>query len=85
MQAYKNALQVQDACNLSGVVKSFAKDFDAVWSEARELGKGTDYVNTHPVCRLYLEQIAHLVCGGNLDFTSYYDAAEACKEKVKED
>jgi hypothetical protein len=83
-QACKNALQVQDACNLSGVVKSFAKDFDAIWNEAREQNKGTDYVNTHPICRLYLEQIAYLVCGGNLDFDSYDVATKYCQEKTQE-
>ncbi len=76
--ACKNALQVQDAVNLSGIIHSFSRDFEALWKEADRLKKGTQYVNTHPVCRLYLEQIAFLVCGGNLDFDSYDSATKFC-------
>jgi hypothetical protein len=41
-EAAKEALQVQDACNLSGVVKSFARVVDALWEEAQGAGQGLD-------------------------------------------
>jgi len=35
---YKRVLDVQDACNLSGVVHSFADIIEKVWEEARQHG-----------------------------------------------
>ena len=55
-----DALQVQDACNLSGVVRSMCGAMSDLWAMARALGKGTDWVNNHPICRLYASKIAHL-------------------------
>ena len=59
-KVWQDALAVQDACNLSGVVKDFARVVDLIWAEARELDKGTDYVNQHPVCVLYIDKLASL-------------------------
>lgn len=57
----QEALQVQDACNLSGVVHSFSAIITEVRTrlEAEKKG-GTDRVNIHPVCVLYSDKIAHL-------------------------
>lgn len=62
---YQNALNSQSACNLN-IVKQLAADLDEIWGEARSLGLGTDYVNTHPVVRLYIEQMVHLNRAGTL-------------------
>jgi hypothetical protein len=60
-EAAVNALGVQDGCNLSGIVNTWRSVLiDALWPEARRLHKGTDWVNRHPVNRLFLEQVAHL-------------------------
>jgi hypothetical protein len=57
----KEAIQVQDACNLSGVVQSFARALPELWSIANESGgKGTAWVNTHRVARLYASKIQSL-------------------------
>ena len=56
----RDAIQVQDACNLSAVVHSMDETISDLWSMARALGKGTDWVNNHPICRLYASKIAHL-------------------------
>ena len=57
----KEAIMVQDACNLSGVVHSFSRAMQELWRLARESGgKGTDWVNTHKVCRLYADKIKSL-------------------------
>ncbi len=57
-QLISSALQVQLACNLSGVVHSFSRDI----SKLRELfpQKGTDWYNHHPICVLYSSKIGSL-------------------------
>ena len=56
----RDAIQVQDACNLSALVHSMDETMSDLWAMARALGKGTDWVNNHPICRLYASKIAHL-------------------------
>jgi len=80
---YQRAIDSQSACNLSGIVKSLARDLDKIWEEARALNKGTNYVNTHPICRLYAEQIMFLSCGGQPQHESWEQAMRTCDEKVK--
>jgi hypothetical protein len=55
-EAYQSALDVQTACNLMGVVKSFDQAMEAIKDEC----KGTDDRNTHPVAVLYSSKIASL-------------------------
>lgn len=59
-QAAKDALAVQNAVNLSGVVHSFADAVDAVWDEAYKIGEGIKYVNTHPIVVAFLEKLIDL-------------------------
>jgi hypothetical protein len=60
-QAAQTALDAQNACNLSGVVKSLAGPvMDALWEQARANGKGTDFINTHPIVTLFLDKLASL-------------------------
>lgn len=66
---YKLALQVQDACNLSGVVHSFSRVMAKIWVEAHKLGKGTEWANTHPIAVLYADKVAHLTGTQYSDFT----------------
>lgn len=56
----KEAIDVQMACNLSGIVHSFSRAMADLWEIAREKGKGTDFVNTHRVARLYASKIQSL-------------------------
>ena len=56
----RDAIQAQDACNLSAVVHSMDETMSDLWAMARATDKGTDWVNNHPVCRLYASKIAHL-------------------------
>jgi hypothetical protein len=66
----KEAIQIQDACNLSGVVHSFSRAMETIWAEAREgEGKGTEWVNTHPIVTLYIDKL--------LDLNRRSDAFEA--------
>jgi hypothetical protein len=58
---YQRALDVQDACNLSGVVNSFSSALSKIWEECRKVdGRGTKWVNEHPISILYSSKIASL-------------------------
>jgi len=86
MSIYLNALDVQSASNLSGVVLQFARDMEQVNEEVRANGGGTEQVNRHPVCRLYAEQIAWLTgAGGCGNHDTYNQAFDACQHKVEEE
>jgi hypothetical protein len=54
------ALAAQDACNLSGVVHSFAEVLDDLWLHAQAAGQGTDWVNRHPITRAFVGKLASL-------------------------
>lgn len=68
----QEALDAQHACNLSGVIAAFAR---IVADMRGPLGFDTPTCNTHPICRLFAEQIAHLTCGGFIDSTETYRKA----------
>lgn len=74
-EAAKLAIDVQDACNLSGVTFSFAKVMQAICDDGRASPhKGTDWRNNHPVAKLFIWKMALL--NGievNGDFGEPYD------------
>lgn len=74
------ALLVQDACNLSGIVHSFSRAI----TRLRELypDKGTEFYNTHPVCVLFSDKIASLT--GSVGMDSFSEAYRECKSIVEE-
>ena len=77
-EAAQTALDVQDACNLSGVLASFKEIVhEVIWPEANKLGKGTEYVNTHPIVTLFLSKLCSLNCG--LYECDYLHASDACE------
>jgi len=76
----KDALRVQDACNLRGVLGSFHE-------ASLALGRlpecqGTDWVNTHPIMVLYSDKVAELTGGGSARFVR--EAFDACRELAGE-
>lgn len=77
-EQYKRAIDVQNACNLSGVVHDFSRVMTRVWVEARKVGRGTDWVNTHPLVILYSNKISSM-CGSS-DSYQFSTAYDACKE-----
>ena len=81
---YQDALNSQSACNLSGIVHTFSKVVSKIWEHAHSDGRGTEWVNKHPICRLYAEQIAHLSGAGMGDSDSYHKAYTACMDRVEE-
>jgi hypothetical protein len=72
LQAAHDALACQDACNASGVVHSFDQAMSALWDEAHKQGKGTEWVNRHPIVTLFIDKLASLnrtqcLCSGSMD------------------
>jgi len=61
-QLAKEALDVQDACNLVAVAKSFAVVVSQVRAALNEAGLPSDSVavNKHPIVRVYADKISHL-------------------------
>lgn len=78
----KAAVQVQDACNLSGVVFDFAKAMHAICDDDNRLHKGTDWKNRHPVAVLFASKIASLTgCEVGLEFSKAYAVANNVIER----
>jgi len=69
---YQDALDVQNACNLSGVLFSFARHMQTLC----DLGIDTDARNRHPVSILFSSKIASLTGSEGLDtFSEAYQRA----------
>lgn len=80
-EAAKLALDVQDACNLSGVVKTFAKVLDTIWDEAHKQGRGTDFVNTHPITVLFVSKLESL----SMSDYRFAEAYSSCRKMTNAD
>lgn len=86
-QAAQTTLDVQNAVNLSGVIHTLDQIVtDVIWSEARRLGKGTEFVNSHPIITLFLHKLASL--NGGECFCSQciatYSRATTAVQKIAE-
>lgn len=82
---YQSALDVQDACNMSGVALSLANEIiPAVRQESRDAGGfgDTEYVNTHPAVVLFVAKMAELSGWLDVSMTSYSAAYIACVDRV---
>ena len=75
---YQKAIWAQSACNLSGIVHSLSRIMPRIWEEARAAGKGTTYVNEHPIVRLFAEQITWLSRKRD-----YHRASDICEKGAK--
>jgi len=70
----KDAILVQDACNLSGVVHGFSRAMTALREALPEAG--TDEINRHPISVLYSSKIASLTGSESMgDFSKAYEWA----------
>jgi hypothetical protein len=77
-QAADKALMVQNGVNLSGIVRTFSEVLvEALWPEARLIGEGTDWVNTHPIATAFICKLADLNSYGARDIDAAYRAVEA--------
>lgn len=84
---YQRALDSQSACNLGAIVKALASVVDRIWATERAFKcGGTDWMNTHPIMRLYAEQISHLSGGGMCsNGDTYSTASDACEAGAKDE
>lgn len=81
---YADAITVQDACNLSGVVLAWARAMETICNEANEKGYGTEWKNNHPANVLFASKVASLTrCEDVSVFARAYEAA--VKESGVED
>ena len=76
-QLAQEAILVQDACNLRGVLRSFHE-------ASLSLGRlpectGTDWVNTHPIMVLYADKVSSLTHLQN-DSAAFGEAYLKCKD-----
>jgi hypothetical protein len=79
-QMAQMALDVQSACNLSGVVRSFAE----VTMALRKAGIHTESCNQHPVSQLFAAHIIDLTRMGIADHEAYHRAYTECKRMASE-
>jgi len=56
----ETVITYQDACNLSGVVYAFSKILHELWDYAHKHGKGTDWMNSHPLVLLTIDKLTQL-------------------------
>ncbi len=73
----REALAVQDACNLSGVVLSWARAISAL----RSLGERDE----HPINQLWADKVAHLTGTQTLGHNAVMRAYKRVHELAKED
>ena len=80
---YETAMHVQNACNLSGVVRSWAEMMPKIWAEANANSLGTDYVNCHPINVLFASKVASLTgCEMPLAFADAYSKVQRTIENA---
>jgi hypothetical protein len=72
---YANAA-AQNACNLGAFIHAFDRVILKLQYEARLFERGTEWINRHPICRLYAEQIFFLT--GSRDWK---EATEYCGKR----
>jgi hypothetical protein len=80
---WKWALQAESAVNLSGVVISFAEVVQRIWQEAHEIGKGTGWVNGHPICLLYARAV-YCIAGCPSGYDMSHDGTYEFVEKMSQ-
>jgi hypothetical protein len=77
-EAAQAAIQVQDACNLSGVLHTYVEAMAAVF----EVAGSTTERNRHPVSVCFAAKIADLAGLTVLDYDGFGAAFHACQEIV---
>lgn len=77
----RNALQVQDAVNLTGVLHSFTQDAVNI---RKVVTTGNDDAARHPAMFLYAVHVAHLTGMGSANVGKYAEAHHYCTTKVQE-
>ena len=80
-QLAQEALDVQNASNLCGIAQSFARAMVELNTISGGYG-GTDWVNQHPITRLWISKFMSLA-GYNNSQDEYHAACVTCEELTK--
>jgi len=83
----EEAIQIQDACNLSGLVHAWSRaiaDLREHWENKTIPCTCTTEFNRHPINRLWASKVHDLTQMGLSDIDAYGTAYEACKLLMKE-
>jgi hypothetical protein len=78
-QLAQEALDIQDACNLSGVAYAFGR----MMNDLCELGLHTEQRNTHPIVTLYLDKMNSLNGIQELGNINVFKAYNECEKLTK--
>lgn len=74
IKAARDAISIQDASNMGGVVNLLQQIVHYVlYPESRRRHQGTQWVNQHPVVRLICDKISDLSRHRYTDFSEYWD------------
>jgi hypothetical protein len=75
-------IDIQDACNMMGLTKGFARALDELADNLRQSGEytGTDTINRHPITKLWASKLHDLARMGLSDTDQYGTAYEKCRE-----
>ena len=76
-RSYQDALMIQDACNLSGVVHSWA----TILSEMVKDGMDTETIWHHPINILFSSKVASLT--GSENFDNFSKAYVECQKEAE--
>lgn len=80
----RGAIAVQDACNLTGVLISWADVGLDIRAHLRELGtESTDVANAHPIHRLFASKVHTLTGMGISNLDNFGDAYRICESLEK--
>lgn len=84
IQAAQSAIDVQNACNASGVVRALGTEvMDALWEHAHANALGTPWVNSSPIIAMYLFKLGELNgCGISSLDGGYAVAERACLDII---
>jgi hypothetical protein len=76
----REAIDVQNACNLLGVSKGFARAIQDLREalDASGLPSGTDDINRHPIARLWASKVHDMTGMGISDGMRFDEAYSAC-------
>jgi hypothetical protein len=67
-QLAQEAIDVQDACNLSGVAQGFGR---AIVELRHAIGGGSDGIRTHPITLLWIDKLTDMTSRG-IDYHTAY-------------
>lgn len=76
-QLAREALDIQDACNLSGLIHGWSRSIDRLREVTPNMG--TDFYNRHPINQLWASKVHDLTGMGMSDMESFSKAYDSCK------